>query len=303
MRTSITYKLFAIIVKIMGIKKLFRLPENQLLEKVADINSKRPFKMPSDTLFHYEDELIFDRFHCLKIQSAKEKSKRAVLVLYGGGYVIAPMKNDLQLAKNIAKQTVSDAWFPYYPLCNEHSIRTTFAMGYEVYRRMLQCYPPENISFVGMSSGAALAIGICQHNNVQETRLPQPRTIIAVSPGAYPFSEKEKEKMAQLSKRDIMMDAAFMPTVKKLMEHGEKVPDYMLSAISGDFSDFPMTHFYFGTGETLYAEADYYKRAYDKYRAKHTFHIGQGLCHCYATLPCFPEGKRAFREIINYLSD
>ncbi len=129
-----------------------------------------------------------------------------------------------------------------------------------------------------------------------------PRMIIAVSPGGYPFSEAEKEKMVQLSKCDFMVDAAFMPVAKKLVEHGEQVLDYMLSAVLGDFSDFPMTHFYYGSEETLYAVAESYQRAYERYRAKYELHIGQGLCHCYATLPYFPESKRAFREIITYLT-
>ncbi len=212
------------------------------------------------------------------------------------------MKIDLKLAARIAKRTASDVWFPYYPLCSERSIRTTFEMVYDVYRHMLQSYAAEDMSFVGWSSGASLAIGICQYNNVQEKRLPPPRMIIAVSPGGFPFLQEEKEKMAQLSKRDIMVDVAFMPTAKRLMEHGETVPDYMLSAMFGNFSDFPVTHFYYGSEETLYAEAEFYKSACDERRVKYTFHIGQGLCHCYATLPYFPEGKRAFREIIAYLN-
>lgn len=308
-RTSFGYRFFVFAYRIssfffkgLDLKNLFRLPEDKLLKEATNINRKRPFKIPANRKFFYEDEMIEARFHCLKIQSRREKSKKAILILYGGGYILAPMKNDLKLATDIAKRTASDVWFPYYPLCNEHGIRTTFEMAYEVYRHMLQSYPAQNISFVGWSSGASLTIGICQHNNVRKGTLPQPRMIIAVSPGACPFSEAEKEKMEQLSKHDIMVDVAFMSTVRKLMEHGEAVPDYMLSAIYGDFSDFPMTHFYYGSKETLYAEAECYKMACDKYRMKYEFHIGQGLCHCYAMLPYFPEGKRAFWEIIDCLT-
>ncbi|WP_373722335.1 hypothetical protein [Bacteroides heparinolyticus] len=64
---------------------MFALPQEKLLKEVAQINRKRRFKKPSSGKCYYEDDLVFDRFHCLKIQTGHVKSKKAILVLYGGG--------------------------------------------------------------------------------------------------------------------------------------------------------------------------------------------------------------------------
>ncbi len=109
--------------------------------------------------------------------------------------------------------------------------------------------------------------------------------------------------MAELSPKDILVDAVFMTTVRKIMEHGEQVPDYMLSGVQGDFANFPMTHFYYGSNEVLYVEAPYFAKAYEKYGAACAFHIGQGLCHCYPTFDFYPEGKQTQEEIIGLLQN
>ena len=132
--------------------------------------------------------------------------------------------------------------------------------------------------------------------------LPMPGLVIASSPGSAPFSDEERQRMAELSPKDILVDAVFMTTVRKIMEHGEQVPDYMLSGVQGDFTNFPMTHFYYGSHEVLYAEAPYFAEAYEKYGAPYEFHVGQGLCHCYPSLSFYPEGKQAQKEIIGLLN-
>ena len=65
----------------------------------------------------------------------------------------------------------------------------------------------------------ALALGIAAHNNVQPEPLPQPRHIVAVSPGEVPWNDAERARMQALNKRDVSIDYAFMVTVEKFMRH------------------------------------------------------------------------------------
>ena len=97
-----------------------------------------------------------------------------------------------------------------------------------------------------------LALGIAAHNNAQPEPLPQPRHIVAVSPGEVPWNDAERARMQALNKRDVSVDYAFMVTVEKFMRHGcENVPDYMLSGSRGDFT---------GVGAVSYTHLDVYKR-------------------------------------------
>ena len=141
--------------------------------------------------------------------------------------VIGPDKGDLPVMRKLCRETGCDVWFPFYPLCMEHCITETYAMVYECYRKMIALYGGGNVSTCGFSSGGALALGIAAHNNAQPEPLPQPRHIVAVSPGEVPWNNAEKVRMQALNERDVSIDYAFMVTVEKIMRHGcENVPDY-----------------------------------------------------------------------------
>lgn len=300
---SVRFQLFKIALQISEIKKAFTLPEDKLLQKVRKLNRHRCFRMPKDSKYRYDDEMIFGRFHCLKIETQKRRAARAVLFLYGGGMLLGSDPGDLKIACRLGKMCESDVWFPYYPLCLDSSIEDTYRMVYEVYRKMAESYNAGNLSIVGFSSGAALAIGVCLYNNVQPHPLPMPRRIIACSPGCVPLTEEERAKMKKLSQKDIMVDSAFMSTIKGPMAHGKEVPQYMLSGICGNFKGLPEIHFYYGSDEILYAEAEPFAAACKKYGVPYHMHVGQGLCHCYPMMPFFPEGKEAMGEIVRILKE
>ena len=81
---------------------------------------------------------------------------------------------------------------------------------------MITLYGGGNVSTCGFSSGGALALGIAAHNNAQPEPLPQPRHIVAVSPGEVPWNDAEKARMQALNERDVSIDYAFMVTVEKM---------------------------------------------------------------------------------------
>lgn len=277
------------------------MPTKELLQKVQKMNHRRCFKKPNVKQQQYKDIVFLERFNCLKISDNTGKSQKAILFLYGGGMILKPDRGDIKFAAGVGKRSKSDIWFPYYPLCLENSIDILYQMIFEVYKRMVKEYGAENISFLGFSSGAALSIGLCQYNHEQENPLPMPKLVIACSPGCVPLTAEENAKMRDLSEKDIMVDARFMFHMKDIMTHGKNVPQYMLSAACGDFTDMPEIHFYYGTDEVLYAEADYFEKACRKYNVTYHMHIGKGMCHCYPMIPFIPEAKRALSEIIQIL--
>ncbi len=210
---------------------------------------------------------------------------------------------DLKVARDIGRRSGRDVWFPHYPLCTDYCIRDTLHMIYETYREMLKKYASEDIAFLGFSSGAGLALGLCCYNNMQEERLPMPGCIVAVSPGNCPANQQEYEKMARLNERDILVDVDFMDSISSIMSHGEPdVPQELICFAHGDYTGAPLTHFYYGGDEVLSASAEAFTGAFDSVGAKYTIHIEPGMCHCYPMFTYYPEGKRAYEEIIHRLS-
>ena len=248
---SIRYKLASAALRAAGTKKLFALPEEELLEKVRGMNRRRQFQMPKDHKAVYGDRLILGQYHCLTIQLGQKRTKKAILYLFGGGMIVGPDQGDIKTARDFAVRSGSDCWFPYYPLCTDHCITETYEMVLQCYREMAECYGAEHISLVGFSSGGALAVGLPLHLNALNRPTGMPRQVIAVSPGSIPSSQKERAEMQALNSRDVMVDAAFMETDRKIMTKGQPVPVYMLSGPKGDFTGLPPVHFYYGGDEVL----------------------------------------------------
>lgn len=299
---SIRFHILKLMIQATGIKKKLSLPQDRLLADARKQNSRRCFEIPKRKKLRYTDQIILHSYHCLKIETQQTPSKRALLFLYGGGHIIAPNDGDVKTAEKIGTASGRDVWFPYYPLCIDRSIQDSFEMIYATYREMLREYAAENIAVLGFSSGGALALGLCAHNNEQAAPLPMPGLMIVSSPGSVPANAEEMNRMDELNKKDILVDVSFMTTIRTIVEHGTSVPEYMISGTKGNFTNFPMTHFYYGGDEILSAQATHFSKAYETYKAPCQIHIGKGMCHCYPALSLFPEGKQAQEEIIELLS-
>ena len=128
--------------------------------------------------------------------------------------------------------------------------------------------------------------------------LPQPRHIVAVSPGEAPWNAAEKARMKALNKKDVAIDFAFMVLVEKFMRHGQdNVPDYMISGSRGDFSGVGDIHFIYSADEVLYGALPDFEEACRRANVPYTAFARSGMVHCYCMLPYFKEARGDFAKI------
>ena len=298
---SIFASLLRAAYKISGAKKAFGLPEDEIRKVIEKQNRNRGVFTPTDHKAYYETVMI-KGFSCLIVREQEKPSERAILYFFGGGMVIGPDKGDLPVMRKLCVETGCDVWFPFYPLCTEHCITETYEMVYACYREMIERYGGGNVSTCGFSSGGALALGIASHNNAQGTPLPQPRHIVAVSPGEVPWNDAEKARMQALNPKDVAIDYAFMVTVEKFMRHGEEnVPDYMISGSRGDFSGVGDIHFFYSADEVLYGALPDFEAACKRANVPYTAFARPKMVHCYCMLPIFREAKEDFAKITQIL--
>lgn len=301
---SIRYSIAKCALRILGFKKMFQLPLDKLIIKAEQVNKNRSFQIPKSRKYIYGDIPVMNgKYHCLSIQKHPQRTEKAILFLFGGGMMIGPDRGDVKCAGEYGTDCHMDVWFPYYPLCIRNSIVETYKMVLDTYRNMVAVYGAENITLLGFSSGAALAIGICLYNKALDCPLPMPRSIVACSPGCCPDSHAQLNKMKALNAKDIMVDVAFMENIRTLMQHGERVPDYMLSGTLGDFKGLPDIHLWYGSDEVLYACAEDFIKACKAGEVPHTLNVGQGMCHCYPMVSFFSEGKSAHEEICRQICE
>lgn len=309
---SLTYKIASTIVRLIGVKKMFLKNKEEMLEYAKGENAKIVFDLEkAKARATRKNYYLFDRdvlgYRLISYQKNQIPSEGAVLYLFGGGMITQPDKLDFSLAERIMQQTHNDVWFLFYPLCSEDvKIDRTYEVSFEAYRLMTETYNAENINVLGFSSGACLSLGIFLHNNAIGRPLSMPGKIISVSPGGIPdvtVDENKEiwEKLKELNHKDVMIDPTYIKTAREIAKGDEDIPEYMLDGTVGDFTDFPKTYFYFGENECLYAFAQTFKKAMEKYHVPYEIIVGKGMCHCYPLVRFFREGRDAQDEIIELL--
>ena len=311
---SIQFILTKFLVRMSGSKRITGLPRDKMLKQIRSRNKLNRFFIPGDGKFAYRDvkvrvedldgiteENLSGNFHCLAI-CHREKPKRAVLCVYGGGLLLAPPRMFVGFAKKMAANTGADVWFPYYPLCDEYTIRDSVRMLYEVYAKMCREY--EDVRWYGYSSGGALLLLLGAYLNDNRNPLPMPEKLVLISPGGVPATDEEWEKMQSLNGKDIMLSAQYMKTIQPLLSHGNKtVPRWMQSCDGADFSDFPETWIYYGTSEVLSAKAEAYDEMLTKAGVKHHLKMAKDMPHCYCTTVFFPEARADYEETMRILRE
>lgn len=309
---SLTYKIASEIVKLLGVKKMFLKNKEEILEYARGENAKIVFDLEkAKTRATRKNYYLFDRdvmgHRLISYQKNQIHSKGAVLYLFGGGMITQPDKLDFALSERIMEQTGKDVWFLFYPLCSENvKIDKTYEVCFETYRLMTESYKAENISVLGFSSGACLALGIFLHNNALGRPLPMPGKIISVSPGGIfdvTLDENKEiwERVNALNHKDVMIDPTYIKTAREIAKGDEDIPEYMLDGTVGDFTDFPKIYYYYGENECLYAFAQSFEKAMEKYHVPYEIIVGKEMCHCYPLVRFFREGREAQDEIIELL--
>ena len=274
---SLTYKIASTIVRIVGVKKMFLKNKEEILEYAKKENAKAVFDLDkAKKKAERKNYFLIDRgvmgYRLLSYQKNKKPAEGVVFYLFGGGMITGPDKLDFSLSERIMEQTGKDLWFLFYPLCSEDvKLDKTYEVCFETYRLMTETYKADNISVLGFSSGASLALGIFSHNNALGRPLPMTGKIISVSPGGLPDVSLEGnkevwEKLNAINHKDIMIEPIYFKTAREIVKGDKDLPEYMLDGTKGDFSDFPKTYFYYGGNECLYAFAEYFKRQWKNTR-------------------------------------
>ena len=304
---SIQFVITKLLVRLSGSKRITGLPKDKMLKQIRRRNKLNRFFIPGDGKFVYRDVKVrvddldgavanglSEEFHCLAI-CHREKPKRAVLCVYGGGLFVG-------FAKKMAANTGADVWFPYYPLCDEYTIRDSVRMLYEVYAAMCREY--EDVRWYGYSSGGALLLLLGAYLNYKNKPLPMPEKLVLISPGGVPSTEEEWDKMQSLDGRDVMLSAQYMKTIQPLLSHGNTtIPRWMQSCDGADFSDFPETWIYYGTSEVLSAKAAAYDEMLTKAGVRHHLKMAKDMPHCYCAAVFFPEARADYEETMRILKE
>ena len=290
------------LLKAMKIKESYDRPIAEIEATKKKRNRKMSFSLKPLRGQMLEMTSISDR-EVMIVRSGSGKSEKALLYLYGGGFSSEISSMEKKASVEYGKRSSRDVWIPRYPNVMDEgvTIRELYQMVLETYRVMLDFYKAENVAVIGFSAGATLGLGMFEYNNTLPKPLPVPSLLIASSPACIPHTEEELGKVQELADKDIMIPASFVRSIKETMCHGEDLPSWMYEITTGDLSNMPFTHIYYGSDEVLRASSDALTAAFEKADSRYELHIGNGMFHCYPAIRVIPECRAAFDEIVGYL--
>ena len=163
-KASIQYKLVGTLFRVLRVNKMLDKegPEFEKLLETYRIKQKKPLAVPYKRMDDFD--IITKTVEGTTVFVVRKKGampQKAVLYLFGGGYILPPDPGDIVLGGQIAKETDAQVWFPIYPMAPEHTLAETVRNTLQVYREILKSYSSKNVRFFGTSSGGGLAMSVC----------------------------------------------------------------------------------------------------------------------------------------------
>lgn len=230
------------------------------------------------------------------------RTDRLAIYLVGGGMLKFPQPMQAKGLVASAKEWNSDILLPYYPiLFTGGTLPDVYAMLYALYKKALNRYKPENITFVGGSSGGNLAIGLASYINHMGEGLPQPGKIYAGSPGTLLLTAEEKALAHRQEQTDVVMSVRATETVFAGMTGGKEVPPYMQYLQLGDYTGVRDVYLSFGGDEVFLAGAESIKRRLEEFGAHVTLEVGAGMYHSYAMTALVKDAAEGYRNYQAYM--
>ncbi|MCR5775173.1 MAG: alpha/beta hydrolase [Lachnospiraceae bacterium] len=302
MNRSLKYRILLKVFRIIPIKRIMAQPaaKTQKLFKKACKGVKIP-KLQDPGLLISKGKV--DGSTVLYVRN-KKGSDRLMVYLVGGGMLKYPMPSQVKEVGNLAKECKVDVVLPYYPLVYTGStIHDVYEMIYDLYKKALKRYKPENICLAGGSSGGNLALGLVSYINDKSKGIPIPGKIYAGSPGTLLLTKKEKKLAECLENRDVIMSVKAIESIWDGMSGGKDVPDYMRYLQLGDYTGLKDVYLSFGGDEVFLAGAESIKRRLEDFGVKVTLEIGEGLYHCYAMMPLVEDAEEGYRNFRRYIAE
>lgn len=232
----------------------------------------------------------------------KQPTDRLAIYLVGGGMLKYPQPVQAEELIGLAKEWNSDILMPYYPIIFTGStLPDVYAMLYALYKKVLRRYKPQNITFVGGSSGGNLAIGLTSYINEMGEGLPQPGKIYAGSPGTLLLTDEERMLAYKQEETDVVMSVKALYTIWDGMTGGKDVPAYMKYLQLGDYTGVRDVYMSFGGDEVFLAGAESIKKRLEEFGAHVTLEIGAGMYHSYAMMMFVADAAEGHRHYIEYM--
>jgi acetyl esterase/lipase len=219
-----------------------------------------------------------------------------VLFLHGGGFIFEALFAHWLAVDRLVRKTGAEVWLPAYPLLPEATVYESHDMVLATWRQMRACYKASEITVLGDSAGATLALTLAHALKAASDDLPQ--QLIVLSPAQSRVAPELREQMAAFADNDVMIPLSLLDVLEQLMPERPDTPPWLLRPLEGDFGGFPATTVFCGTSEVFYPLMPDFLQRLMNAGVDLEFVSGEGMCHIWPYVPVAPESLYALDRII-----
>jgi monoterpene epsilon-lactone hydrolase len=228
-----------------------------------------------------------------------EAGGRAVMYLYGGGYVISTPQSRRKTAGHLAQASGARVLVPHYRLAPEHPFPAAVDDATHAYEWMLgEGFAPEGTVVAGDSSGGGLAMAtlVQLHRNAR----PLPAGGVALSP--WVDLACTGDTLTTNADVDITVTKASLERMAGQYLHGADPKTPLASPLYADLSGLPPLLLVVGGDEALLDDSIRLGRAAGIAGVDTTLFIGAGMQHIFPVYcGAFPEADAAIAMIGDWI--
>ncbi len=290
---SLTYKLVDRVIRKKGLKHRYDMPEDEFLNYIK--TKERPSDLPK---FMYKSlrvkKTVFEERPVFRLTRKEGSNGRAVLFLHGGGGMFPPTIFHYKLAQRLTQNTGAELFFPFYPLAPEATADESAEWVFKAYDEVLKEYGADKVTVIGDSAGALLTARLVSHTK------NKPHGAVLISP--VTGTDNSDEAYVKAKENDVLLSEFIIGMSAKHWGKGIPLSDGRMNAEYTDFTDFPPTLLFYGTGEMFAPHIDRLIANIKKSGAHLKVYAGKGMCHDWAIISSIPEGRRALRHMCKFIN-
>lgn len=235
---------------------------------------------------------------CWTLTPRKNRSKKLVVYIHGGGYVANITKYDWDLIHELLIETGCTIVVPDYPLAPAANYKDVYDYFDKLYSKLTAEALNLEIIFMGNSAGGGIALGFAQKLRAEGKR--QPAQLILISP--WLDVSLSNPGILQLDKKDKLLGIRGLQLAAQSYAAGLPLSDYKLSPVYGDLSGLGQISLFIGTHDLFLADSRKLKERLKEQHIPINYFEYPKMFHVWVAVTSLKESQHAIKQIVQLIN-
>lgn len=226
----------------------------------------------------------------------EEESRRVVVALHGGAYVLQITRGMWALYAGWARTGAVDVIVPVYPLAPHGNAEEAVTVVADIITEQVREHGADRVGVEGDSAGGGLALAAVQELVARGVEVPSRMVLIS------PWLDLAVSDPRSLSIKDPFLSLAGLRECGRQWAGDLDVDDPKVSPLNGSLRGLPHIDVYAGTLDLLCPDTLRLQETAVEQSLDMTFDVREGLCHGWAGFGLLPEAKAVAATIASQLT-